>query len=102
MTKFIIIDNSIVDTVGHHYQYAAHCLKAAVELGYLAFLATNKKYSSSQSVEWQLHPVYSYGFWETKDSAFRRLLINMNGNLLTKVNGLKYKAAFSWIGFSWE
>ncbi|MGC1932387.1 MAG: hypothetical protein WA667_25730, partial [Candidatus Nitrosopolaris sp.] len=103
MTKFIIIDNSIEDTVGHHYQYAAHCLKAAQQLGYDSFLATNKTYSSSQgSSDWKSYPVYSYGFWDIDDSTFAKSLVSMNRSLLTKVNQLKYKAVFSWIGFSWE
>ncbi|MDQ6862360.1 MAG: glycosyltransferase [Thermoproteota archaeon] len=103
MTKFIIIDNSIEDTVGHHYQYAAHCLKAALELGYDTYLATNKTYSSSESPsEWKSLPVYSYGFWDTNDSSFAKSLLNINRSLSTKVNQLKYKAMFSWIGFSWE
>lgn len=102
MTKFIIIDNSIEDTVGHHYQYAAHCLKAAQQLGYDSFLATKKTYSSSQdSSDWKSYPVYSYGFWHTSPT-FAKSLVNMNRSLLTKVNQLKYKAVFSWFGFSWQ
>lgn len=102
MTKFIIIDNSIEDTVGHHYQYAAHCLKAASKLGHDAVLATNKSYTSAQASEWKTFPVYSYGFWETHDSTASKSLVNLNRAFSTKVNQLKYKAIFSWIGFSWE
>ena len=97
------MDNSIEDTAGHHYQYAAHCLKAAAKLGHDSFLATNKSYSSSpQSSQWKTIPVYSYGFWETRDSAITNSLVKLNRAFSTKVNQLKYKAIFSWIGFSWE
>jgi hypothetical protein len=27
--KFILIDNSIIDVGGHHYEYAMHVLRAA-------------------------------------------------------------------------
>jgi hypothetical protein len=101
LTKFIIIDNSIEDTVGHHFQYAAHCLKAASGLGYDAVLAANKSYSSEAS-EWKTFPVYSYGFWETHGSTLGNSLVNLNRAFSTKINQLKYKAIFSWIGYSWE
>jgi hypothetical protein len=102
LAKFIIIDNSIEDTVGHHFQYAAHCLKAASDLGHDAVLATNKSYSSPEASEWKTFPVYSYGFWDTHGSTLGKSLVNLNRSFSTKTNQLKYKAIFSWIGYSWE
>ncbi len=102
MTKFILIDNSIEDTVGHHYQYAAHCLNAARESGHDAYLATNKSYLTPTASEWKTFPVYSYGFWNTNASSLANSLVNLNRAYSTRVNQLKYKAIFSWVGFSWE
>jgi hypothetical protein len=106
LTKFIIIDNSVVDTAGHHYQYAAHCLKAAAKLGHDCVLAVNKSYSSSPypqtSQEWKTLPVYSYGFWETRDSALVNSLLYLDRVFSTKLNQQKYKFMFSWLGFSWQ
>lgn len=62
MPKFILIDNSIYDTVGHYYQYAVFCLKAAKNLGYEPILATNKKNKDTKNTEWQIHPQYSGTF----------------------------------------
>jgi hypothetical protein len=106
LTKFIIIDNSVVDTAGHHYQYAAHCLKAAAKLGHECIFAVNKSYSSTpsprKSQEWKILPVYSYGFWETHDSALVSSLLYLDRVFSTKLNQQKYKFIFSWLGFSWQ
>lgn len=59
--KFILIDHSIVDVGGHHYEYAVHVLEAAERAGYKPILATNRAFRSS--CPWEVHPVYTYGFW---------------------------------------
>ena len=103
LTKFIIIDNSIQNNAGHHYQYAAHCLKAANELGYSPVLATNKAYSPSKDEAWNVIPVYSYGFWIGRSNKFAtRLLVDTNRSISTKISKLKCRAVFSRVGLSWE
>lgn len=67
MPKFILIDNSISDTVGHHYQYAAFCLQAAKDLGYEPILATNKNNKETENVPWKIHPVYTGTFWSHEE-----------------------------------
>ena len=67
MSKFILIDNSIEDTSGHHYQYAMYCLKAAKELGYEPILATNKKNIDAHNLSWKTFPVYSGTFWNHEE-----------------------------------
>lgn len=62
MTRLILVDNSIVDSSGHHYQYAAHCLAAAKELGYEPILAINKN-NNMAKVPWKVFGVYSSTFW---------------------------------------
>lgn len=62
MTRFILIDNSIVDSSGHHYQYAVHCLAAAKELGYKPILAINKN-NNIAKVPWNVFGVYASTFW---------------------------------------
>jgi hypothetical protein len=63
LPKFILIDNSISDTAGHHYQYAEYCLRAAKELGYESILATNKKNKDTENLPWKVYPVYTGTFW---------------------------------------
>ena len=63
MARFVIIDNSIVDSSGHHYQYAVHCLTAAQELGYEPILAVNKNNQLAKA-SWKVFPAYSGTFWE--------------------------------------
>ena len=62
MTRFILIDNSIVDSSGHHYQYAAHCLAAAKELGYEPILAINKK-NNMTKMPWKIFGIFTSTFW---------------------------------------
>ena len=66
MSKFILIDNSIKDYVGHYYQYAIHCLSAAKNAGYDTYLITNKKFVGSQNF-FKVIPVYRNSFWENSD-----------------------------------
>ncbi len=75
LPKFIIIDNSISDTVGHHYQYAEYCLRAAKELGYEPVLATNKNNKETENLPWQVYPVYTGTFWSHEE--YNKLLISI-------------------------
>jgi len=64
MPKFILIDQSIKDLGGHHYEYAVRVLKAAERLGYEPVLATNRSCEGVDSARWTTVPTYRLGFWE--------------------------------------
>jgi len=90
MHKFILIDNSITDTSGHHYQYAMFCLKAAKEMGYNPYLATNKKFKE-KNLPWKIFPVYRGTFWEHED--YNSILVN----LYNRFEKSKFKIPFSFL-----
>jgi len=63
MPQFIVIDHSIQDTTGHHYEYALRVAEAAAKAGYTPVLGVNVHFETEQKVPWVVHPVYRYGFW---------------------------------------
>lgn len=67
MSRFILIDNSITDTAGHHFQYAMFCLNAAKSLELEPVLITNKEYGDYEKAPWKTFPIYRYGFWASHD-----------------------------------
>jgi len=89
LPKFILIDNSISDTAGHHYQYAEYCLKAAKELGYEPMLATNKKNKETENLPWKVYPVYTGTFWSHEE--YNTLLLS----IYNRFEKSKYKVALS-------
>lgn len=89
MQKFILIDNSISDTAGHHYQYAEYCLKAAKELGYEPILATNKKNKETENLPWKVYPTYTGTFWSHDE--YNKFLIS----LYNRFEKSKHKVALS-------
>lgn len=62
MPKFLLIDGSITGPGGHHYQYALHCLRAASQMGYDAYLAANRNNEDADQ-PWKVVPAYRNGFW---------------------------------------
>ena len=89
MAKFVLIDNSISDTAGHHYQYAAFCLKAAKEEGYEPILATNKKNKETTNLPWKVYPVYTGTFWGHDE--YNKFLIS----IYNRFEKSKFKIALS-------
>jgi len=69
MNKFILIDNSLVDKSGHHYQYAMFCLKAAESLKFEPILASNIKHSDFKKIPWKTFPLFRFGFWSSKEKS---------------------------------
>ncbi|HUY93171.1 MAG TPA: hypothetical protein VMV10_30865 [Pirellulales bacterium] len=63
MGRFILIDHSLVDYAGHHYEYARAVLDAAAESGYESVLATNRRFRSELREAWPIIPAYKYGVW---------------------------------------
>jgi glycosyltransferase involved in cell wall biosynthesis len=103
MTKFILIDHSIIDVGGHHYEYAMRVLQAAQEAGYTPILATNRKFGNKESIPWDVYPVYKYGFWFrlTPPTGYRIHKI-LCGRFTRWVLCRKYKLMFSPLGFFWS
>ena len=65
MRKFILIDQSIKDSGGHHLEYALRVLKAAKSVGFETVLAVNKSCKNFDSSEIDiLDKSFSHGFWE--------------------------------------
>jgi hypothetical protein len=75
--KFVLIDPSISDMVGHYYEYAVHVLNAADRAGYRTYLATNRGFAGaaetadSEAPKWAIYRAYKYGFWSPTRSGGR-------------------------------
>lgn len=63
MPKFVLIDHSIADWGGHHFEYAKRVLRAADLAGYEPILATNRRLSRVGPLSWRVLPAYRYGYW---------------------------------------
>lgn len=63
MPRFVLIDHSLVDFSGHHFEYAQAVLNAAAEAGYEPVLAANRAFNVLPDSPWAIHPVYKYGVW---------------------------------------
>jgi hypothetical protein len=68
MPRFLLIDHSILDTTGHHYEYAVRVLQAAESAGYQPVLAVNTGFHTSEKIPWPVLRLYRIGFgqgWES-------------------------------------
>ena len=63
MGRFILIDHSLVDFSGHHYQYAEAVLSAAADAGYRPVLVANRRFQGDSSAAWPIIRAYKYGVW---------------------------------------
>jgi hypothetical protein len=63
MPRFVLIDHSLVDFSGHHFEYAQAVLDAAAQAGYAPVLAANRAFNVSAQGSWAIHPAYKYGVW---------------------------------------
>ena len=61
--RFILIDHSLVDYSGHHYEYARAVLNAAAEAGYGPVLAANRRFRCEMREAWPIVPIFKYGVW---------------------------------------
>lgn len=107
MPRFILIDNSITDTTGHHFQYAMFCLSAAKSLGLEPVLVTNKKYVEYEKVAWDTFPIYHHGFWFSHDKPsgvygfFNRLKSSLQKrNIIVRIRQRYSKLGF-YMEISW-
>jgi hypothetical protein len=62
--KFVLVDQSISELGGHHYEYAVRVLTAAREDGLDARLVTNKRLSPSLAPDFPVLPIYEFGYWD--------------------------------------
>src|SRR5271165_4659230 len=62
--KFVLVDQSICELGGHHYEYAVRVLAAAREDGFDARLVTNRRLSPSLNPDFPVLPVYRFGIWD--------------------------------------
>jgi len=102
MSRFILIDNSITDTAGHHFQYSMFCLDAAKSLGLEPILITNKKYDNHEKVPWKTIPAYRFGFWVSPDEPSGGIygLFNRLKNSIKKKQVVRrIKSRYSKLGF---
>lgn len=60
LAKFILIDPSLVNHLGHHHEYARHVLEAAAAVGYEPVLACNRRFRFQETSELRVVPTYSY------------------------------------------
>lgn len=63
MRRFILIDHSLIDYSGHHYEYARAVLNAAAEAGYQPLLLANRRFHGEHQEAWPIVPAYKYGVW---------------------------------------
>jgi hypothetical protein len=63
MPRFVLIDHSLVDFSGHHFEYAQAVLNAAAQANYAPVLAANRAFNVSAQGSWEIHPAYKYGVW---------------------------------------
>lgn len=101
MPRFILIDQSIVDIGGHHYEYAQHVLSAAEAAGYTPVLAAHQQFKSTKA-PWKVIPVYRLGFWKRMSKAtLGERLANAYKALYHHFFVWKTRLFFSQLGFLW-
>lgn len=90
--KFLLIDPSIIDSTGHHYEYSINVLEAAKESGYKPVLATNKLFKASPQFDY--YPVYKYGFWSFIGEPYSLKLRNA---VIAQIRKIAYPVfSFAW------
>ncbi|MEX2188908.1 MAG: hypothetical protein WD875_19015 [Pirellulales bacterium] len=62
MSRFILIDHSLKGVGGHHYEYAAHVLRAAERAGYEPVLSTHRRFRGGADYprHWSTWPVFRF------------------------------------------
>lgn len=61
MAKFLLIDHSLRNAGGHHYEYAVQVLHAADSAGYEIYLATHRQFQGQGKLpgHWQTFPLFA-------------------------------------------
>lgn len=63
MSRFILLDPSLVDTAGHHYDFARNVLDAADGLGRSPVLAGHRRCLPSACGRWPIRRTFRDGLW---------------------------------------
>jgi glycosyltransferase involved in cell wall biosynthesis len=71
-SRFVLLDPTLRNEVGHHYHYAQHVLSGARRLGFQTVAAINRSFDVSVSEADEVYPVYWYDFWG-RDTSSRDL-----------------------------
>lgn len=106
MKKFILIDQSIKDSGGHHLEYALRVLKAAKNSGFETILAVNKScdYFQAPNVD-AIERVFTNNFWDNfLEKTHRRNVFNRS--FLVKILDIKeyifQEILMSQVGFAYQ
>jgi hypothetical protein len=103
MKRFVLIDHSMSDLAGHHYEYAMHVLRAAEAAGYQPVLATNRKFRERDAAPWDILPLYEFGFWPEPSRAWHSSLAAKLGPVLRKSwCALRCRMLYSKMGLAWS
>lgn len=99
--KFILIDHSITDVGGHHYQYAVHVLDAAAKAGYRPVLAVNRNFRAPP-MGWEVHPAYTYAFFfRLVEPRWYQWLRSLGQRVRGRMFRFRSNLIFSPLGFFW-
>ena len=62
MTKFVLVEHSLRNVGGHHYEYASHVLREAERAGYECVLATHRSFRERGSLAgtWPVYPLFCH------------------------------------------
>ena len=68
MPKFVLIDPSLQGIGGHHFEYAAHVLRAAEQAGFEPLLAANRKFRDTVELppHWHVVSLYQHGAYSKR------------------------------------
>lgn len=90
MTKFILIEHSLKDVGGHHYDYAVHILQAAERAGYDIVLATHRQFRHQAQLPrtWKVLPMFRFDVYSkyaiTSGSARNPIFVFNDRNLRSR------------------
>ena len=101
MPKFVLIDHSITEIGGHHYEYAMRVLPAAAQAGYEPVLATNRRLHGIGPCPWRIVRAYRYDFFQPGPPRRLRRLCGWldtfrHGVARTKCRGMLRPGAAAW------
>lgn len=71
-SRFVLLDPTLRNEMGHHYHYAQHVLSGAHRLGYKTVAVINRSFDVYVSEADEVYPVYWYDFWG-RDTSSREL-----------------------------
>jgi hypothetical protein len=102
MPTFLLIDHSVQDTTGHHYEYAVRVLDAAEKAGYTPVLGANAHFQPRGPIPFKVYAVYPDGFWPRMARARSSIwVVKAIGELTGFIRRTRSRLFFSRLGFLW-